>query len=282
MSSEYAGLVFPEDILQREIDSGLKAIQQDEELFKRLVQRKNDAMRDELLNYLTQHEVMVRLGFAREAFEQPQITITLSGDSDERFLGDELFVRDRTLDATAKLGTAIVAGAVPPFTVQYNTLTGGPLPAQSRIRIGGEDFTYDSVSVATSTTGTLSIVGRGVGRSPKQAHALDDVINVQRLERELGVHSKVSYRLDILSDNANVVLWLQALVKAILLLKQDVFTEEGFSEFSMGGTDYAPRPSWYPATIYNRTIVYNFRIEVPFPADLAEVLKVELNPTEAV
>lgn len=275
MSDRYTGLPYPDDVLQKEIDIGLKTVQGNVEMMKRLLQQRTAKDQDEILNFLTRNEILVRKGFGREPYTVPQVTVTLAGETEEQYMGDEMDMATRELLVTAKLAADIAIDDPVPFTLQYNTLVNGPFPAAGGlIQINDEMMVYD-----VATVSTLHITGRKVRGSPKELHAIGDDISMKQIERYLGVHSLSTYRLDVLGDNADLVLWLQSLVKAVLLLKRARFSELGMDSIKISSTDFAPRPTIYPEFVYMRTIMVQSRIEVAFPEALAVLLNIELNPT---
>ena len=276
---EYKGIVWVEDVLKDLVSSTLLKLQQDPAKLTRLVKRRSQDDSDEILNYLATHEVLVRLGFAREPWETPQVTITLATDTEaDRFLGDELSMRDRELGPEATLDMDVFEEAPTlPFDLAYTDLSGEPFPDAGRVRIDNEIFVYNSNSGSV-----LRVTGRAATGTARDVHLAGARIAARKLERDVGVHVLTTYRIDVLADNANVVLWLQTLLKVVLLLSQDKLIEEGLSEFKMSSSDYAPRPQFYPQLLYLRTLMLTSRVELSVPQELVEILELEQNPTVTI
>jgi hypothetical protein len=249
-------------------------LQQNQVLLQRLIQRYQPATQDAILNYILKNQVAVRLAFAREPWEVPQISILLASETEQRFIGDELAVRDVQFDAEAKTASEILADQKPPFDLSYDNLVDGPFPDQCRIKIGDEYFTYDS-----KTDTTLHIVARHVRRTQQVAHPIGSAISAWQMEKEIGVDQLANYRLDVLHDNADIVIFLQQVVKWVLLLNWELLDDEGFTEMQMSGSDFMPRPAFYPPMLYMRSLTLSTRISEGVPQPMVEALALETHPT---
>jgi len=275
MADTYSGLPFPDDILQKEIDLGIKAVQGNVPLFKRLIQRVPAADQDAILNFLTRNEIRVIKGFGLEPYVVPQVSITLATEVEEPYMGDEMDMATVDQSVTAKVDLPVAIDEPAPFELFYDTIVNGPFPSGGGlIVINDEAMVYDS-----ATGSTLHITGRSVRGTTEEPHAIGDDIIMKRLERYLGVHSLSTYRVDVVGDNGDLVLWMQALVKAILLMKRHRLSDLGFDSIKVSSSDFAPRPALYPAHVYLRAMTVQGRVEFAFPEELAVTLNVELNPT---
>jgi hypothetical protein len=267
-------IVYGEKALQVIIAEGLLAIQHDQPLIKQLIQGLDQAAQDTILNYLTTKEIDVRLGFGREPWSIPQVCITLAQESEDNYIGDELYVEDEILQVGAQSGAAISHLQNTPFVLPYSNISNGPFPPVGRIQIESEHFTYDSV-----TANAFNIVGRRVARTHRADHPNGADISAKRLINSVGAHYQKVYRVDVIGDNADVVLWLYPIVKHVTFLKDRALDDAGFSSIKRGGTDYAARPQYYPEFVYQRTLTIEARVADATPVHLAEALSLEVFPT---
>lgn len=263
-----------ERVLRAIVQQGLTLVQQDPVLLKMIIQEEVDpSMQDEILNYLTQREVAVRLGFAHEPWETPQISIVLASESEQRFLGDEQALYDVILSESAQLAAGLALATNPPFDLPITNVI-GVIPAKGRIQIDGEQLTYDS-----QTPTSLHVAGRHVRRTTQAAHAVGAPIKFLQLHKDIGSDAISNYRLDVLADNADVVLWLQAFVKSVLFLRWDDLDDAGFGEMQISGSDFMPRPQFYPMHVYMRSLSFQARYGQWVPQSLVEALSLETFPT---
>lgn len=279
MANEYTGLPAGELALRSVLADGFKAIQSDAVELAKLWKATAQPVSDEMLNYLLKNEVTVRLGFAQESFEVPQVSIVVANDTDERYLGDEFMIRDKTLAVSATLGTALLFER-PPFDLAYANLS-GTMPAFGVITIGDEKFLYDLVTPDEddATIGTLRIKARGVRKTPKQEHLEDDPIIWTIIEKETGYHTLTAFRIDALAMNGDLAKWIDLMIKAVLLQQSDALIEAGFSGWSVSASDFAPRPQYYPELLYMRSTMFTARFELTVAKDVDPVVSVETFPT---
>jgi len=278
----YAGHTPAEMVLQSVLQGGLAALQANQSLLERLIQRYQQASRDAIFNYILKNQVAVRLAFAREPWEIPQISILLASETEQRFIGDELAIRDTQFDVTAKTASEITALQEPPFDLSIDTIVDGPLPDACRIKIGNEFLAYNAVIPAVITPpapAKLHIVTRGIRRTAAAAYPVGSDITAWQIEKEIGVHQLSNYRMDVLHDNADIVIFLQQVVKWILLLNWEVLDDEGFTEMQMSGSDFQPRPQFYPEMLYMRSLTLSTRISEGVPQPMIEALALENYPT---
>lgn len=270
----YTGHTPAEMVLQAVIQGGIASLQENEIQLRRLIQRYQPETQDAILNYFLKNEIAVRLGFALEPFELPQISIVLSSETEQRFIGDELAVRDAQFDVVANTGLAVLAQTPAPFDLPYVNLQNGAFPDVCRIKIDNEFLTYDAV-----TPTDLHIVARHVRRTAQANHSQGATITAWQLEREIGVHQMASYRLDVLHANADIVIFLQQVVKWALLLSWEALDDEGFTEMQLSGSDFMPRPQFYPMFIYMRSLTLSTRISEGVPQPMVEALSLQTFPT---
>jgi hypothetical protein len=95
--------------------------------------------------------------------------------------------------------------------------------------------------------------GDGVTGEPSKIFAATD-----KIER-FGTIFKATYQLDIHGPDQETTIYIYNIVKAIFFAANSLMIKQGFLSFiKMAGTDLAPVPDYYPATIYRRSLSFEF------------------------
>jgi hypothetical protein len=78
-----------------------------------------------------------------------------------------------------------------------------------------------------------------------------------KIER-LGALYSISYQMQIIGGNAELVIYLHAIVKAIFTLSRTFMEGQGIINFKMGATDFIPKPDYLPDLAYMRAVNADF------------------------
>lgn len=82
-----------------------------------------------------------------------------------------------------------------------------------------------------------------------------DIDDAETVEKEVvGTANNVSYNIMIGSQYPNLTLYLYTIIKAILILKSDEFTQQGMLNILLGGRDLKIDPSLFPEFVWGRLI----------------------------
>ena len=77
-----------------------------------------------------------------------------------------------------------------------------------------------------------------------------------------GVNYEVTYQIHVLAEQQDQVIYLYALVKALLLTQRAFLESQGVQALRIGGSDFAPRTEYLPNEIFQRMM--NLTFTYPF------------------
>jgi len=92
-----------------------------------------------------------------------------------------------------------------------------------------------------------------------------------------GVNYEVNYNLHILSGKQEELLYLYAVVKAILLKQRAYIEAQGIINLKIGGSDFAPRTEFLPDEVFQRMMTLQFIAPFDFLEDQETYKTIELN-----
>ena len=92
-----------------------------------------------------------------------------------------------------------------------------------------------------------------------------------------GVNYEVNYNLHILSGKQEELLYLYAVVKAILLKQRAYIEAQGIINLKIGGSDFAPRTEFLPDEVFQRMMTLQFIAPFDFLEDQETYKSIELN-----
>lgn len=77
------------------------------------------------------------------------------------------------------------------------------------------------------------------------------------LER-LGSHYKTTYQVLIVGPNAEMTIFLYAMVKSIFFINQEYLHRHGMINVRLSGTDFVARPEYFPDLAFQRALIIEF------------------------
>lgn len=269
----YDGAIFPELVLAEIIHARLREIQADNPLLVAFFQAVPETIRDSFINYLSQREIGVHLGWsATLSYEVPQIVISAASIDEDHFLGDAL---DERVVPIETLGATVAAPF--PFRTQVNLLVApqpllvkdvvGTWPPTGIVSIGAEFVSYEG----DPTTGSIDIIRRGVRDTTITTHAVDEPIVRHEGLAIVGIDQLGSYWIDVCHTNSTFVLVLALIVQLALLRatradpdngNQPYFTVRGILRPTLRVSDLAPHRMLYPTTAMVRSLHFTCRYQL--------------------
>lgn len=99
-----------------------------------------------------------------------------------------------------------------------------------------------------------------------------------------GVNYEVTYQLHVLASHQDQVVYLYAVVKALLLSQRSFLESQGIQAMRIGGSDFAPRTEFLPTEIFQRMMNLTFVYPFSFleEQESYDALKINLLPEPAV
>jgi len=111
----------------------------------------------------------------------------------------------------------------------------------------------------------------GVQGEPSKLYDKSSVIE------RIGAHYRVSYQLLIGGPNAEITLFLYAIVKAIMFVNYTYLQKSGFINLKMSGTDFVTKPEYFPSRSYARALIMEFEHSFDVYLEVAAVNKLRLD-----
>lgn len=260
----FFGLVFPELSLEQLIRNRLAEIQANEALLDAFFVNLPTHERDSFLNYLTQREVGVHIGWSMQyAYETPQVVISAAASQDEHFVGNMLGKQIVNIEGmTAEVEEDFLPIYQARFAAQTMKVTAveGEWPTTGVIDVGGEIMSYEG----DPADGTISIIRRGLRGSVIEAHAAGTAIAREEAMEIYGLDQVGSYWIDVCHTNSHFVLVLALMVQLALLraAQTDDLSQRGLVSPHLTQTDLAPHRGLYPTTAFVRSLHFTCRYTI--------------------
>lgn len=91
-----------------------------------------------------------------------------------------------------------------------------------------------------------------------------------------GRNFDVTYNLTIAGSSQYEVLYLYAILKAILLAQVPYLEKEGLQDISISGSEFAPRGDYLPDVVYTRSLNITFKYTFGFISELGTIKNINL------
>ncbi len=126
------------------------------------------------------------------------------------------------------------------------------LTNQSRVAIRDGATVYETVGESSRILGENSVATRS------------------------GVNYESLYQLEVLSSSQSEVLYLYALVKAILISQTPFLEGQGIQALKISGSDFAPKSEYLPTDCFARALTLNFTYGFALVEELANPTRIDV------
>jgi hypothetical protein len=259
----FPGIALPELIARDVAEDAVQRLLTTAEVLDFVMTSRPQAERDEMRTAIGIRPGKVRLGWSLEPEEDWQVTVFLANAAPnprERTLGDVVGVVEEDELHAATLADTIDDSAGVTLAL-LGTLPAG-LPPRGRVRIGNE------LAIYAISGSTVTLPHRGVQQTLAAAHEAGEIVFFHSLSQRTGWGEECTIRIDVLSSNAYLNLVLATTIKSALLLAAADFNAAGLTLRGISESDLTPRPTAWPAHLFNRTLTLSVQREFALPEEM--------------